>query len=67
MKFELDHKQVKAYDSFMERCYNEDNTSTGAIGGRFSISFTCTSLGMIVKVKDCVTKKEQNLTNFDDW
>jgi hypothetical protein len=40
---------------------------TGAIGGRFTYSFTPTSLGVVVKVRDAITGLEEDLTNYDHW
>jgi len=43
------------------------NGPTGAIGGRFTYSFTPTSLGTIVKVKCGLTNEEVDLTDYQDW
>lgn len=43
------------------------NVYTGAIGGRYTYSFTPTSLGTIVKVHDAVTKTEIDLTEYESW
>lgn len=40
---------------------------TGAIGGRWTYSFTPTSLGLIVKVKDGMYGGELDLSNYEDW
>ena len=39
----------------------------GAIGGRITYCFTATGLGIILVVKDAVTKQELNVTDFDNW
>ena len=39
----------------------------GAIGGRWTYSFTPTSIGTIVKVKDGLYGGELDLSNYEDW
>ena len=39
----------------------------GAIGGGVTYSFTPTSLGVVVKVKEAHTGKELDLTDYDSW
>lgn len=39
----------------------------GTIGGGFTYSFTGTSLGEIVKVRNSVTKEEIDVTDYDSW
>lgn len=38
----------------------------GAIGGRWTWSFTPTSIGLIVKIK-CACGAEEDLTDCSDW
>lgn len=38
-----------------------------AIGGRFTYSFTPTSLGIVISVRDDCTKDEINLTEYHLW
>ncbi len=40
---------------------------TGAMGGRYTYSFSPTSLGIVVKVKDEVLKDEIDLSDYQDW
>ena len=39
----------------------------GPIGGICTYSFTPTSLGVIITVKNALTEKEIDLTNYDEW
>lgn len=39
----------------------------GTIGGGYTYSFTGTSLGEIVKVRNAVTKEEIDVTDYDNW
>lgn len=40
---------------------------TGAIGGRFTFCFTPTSLGLVVKVQDGISKQEIDLSDYEEW
>jgi hypothetical protein len=40
---------------------------TGAIGGRFTYSFTPTSLGIVIKAMDNLENNEIDLTDYDVW
>jgi hypothetical protein len=40
---------------------------TGAIGGRFTYSFTPTSLGIVIKAMDNLENNEIDLTDYDMW
>lgn len=64
MIFSLNKKQwekLEKWSKSIEKQY------TGAIGGRFTYTFHPTTLGMVVKVIDEVTKKEIDLTDYNDW
>jgi hypothetical protein len=39
----------------------------GCIGGRFTYSFTPTTLGLITVVSDGMTGEEININDFEDW
>jgi len=39
----------------------------GAIGGRYTYSFTPTGLGYVIKVRDNIDKNEIDLTDVEDW
>lgn len=43
-----------------------DSIDVGAIGGRFTWSFTQTGLGCVVKVK-CACGQETDFSHFEDW
>lgn len=40
---------------------------TGAIGGNITYSFTPTSLGMVIKIKEAITEEELDITDYDSW
>lgn len=39
----------------------------GAIGGAYTYSFTPTSIGMVIKVKNALTNEEIDVTDYDNW
>ena len=64
MQFELSSKEVERAREFESGL---DDVYCGAIGGRITYSFTPTSIGTIVKIKDSVTGKELDLTDYYTW
>lgn len=67
MNFSLDPIEEKRYNQFLQdhdiRCGFGKNT----VGGKISITFTPTGLGMIKVVRCKACGKEENITNFDNW
>ena len=61
---------IEKTDTFYE-CYkaswDDGYPYTGAIGGEFTYSFTPNSIGETVKVKNCITGDELNLTDYESW
>lgn len=39
----------------------------GAVGGNLTYSFTPTSIGVVVTVKDAFTNETIDLTDYEDW
>lgn len=66
MTFELDEKQSRKVTRWQNTLL-KDEANCGAIGGRFTYSITPTGLGLIVKVIDNVTKKELDVTDYENW
>ena len=66
-KFVLSDVEVKQYREWrtehLKECPVEE---VGAIGGRFTFSFTPIGLGTIVVIK-CVCGKELDLTDYENW
>lgn len=47
---------------------NEDGFPVGgAIGGRWTYSFTPTSIGCVVKIKDGISGQELDLSDYNHW
>lgn len=51
----------------LEACWEEGNPYGGAIGGALTYSFTPTSIGMVVVVKNGHTGNEIDLTDYRSW
>ena len=63
--FSLTEEQKIKLDEWKSQQVEKDKV--GTIGDRYTYSFTPTSLGIIVIVKDNVTNSEINLTDFSNW
>lgn len=62
--FELDKDQSKKISKWIKHF---DKVYEGAIGGRFTYMFTPTSLGIVIKVQDGVTRDILDVTDYDTW
>lgn len=66
-KFEIPEKEVEEWKDWRKE---HDKVCTqinvGAIGGRFTVSFTSTGLGDIIKIK-CSCGEELDLTHSERW
>jgi hypothetical protein len=63
----LDSISVSQYEKlgrWDEKC---NGKPTGASGGRFTYSFTPTSLRVVIKVKCNLCGDEIDLTEYEDW
>ena len=75
MTFNLNHKQREKLKAWCE----ENNAKLvaggsslhdlqgGAIGGRYTYTFTPTSIGTVIKVADALTQTDIDLTEYDSW
>lgn len=66
IKFELNKHQTVRANEWMNGKL-KDGAYTGAIGGRFTFSFTPTSLGEVIKVTDSITNETLDLSDYDSW
>ena len=64
MTFELTPEQVKKFNEWKK---THTVKYTGAIGVRYTFTFHGTSLGVVTKVIDEVTKEELDLSDYLDW
>lgn len=61
--FIIDDEQQKKLDEWKK---HHKSVYTGAIGGRYTYSFTPTSLGVVIKVTDYVTKEVIDLSDYEN-
>jgi len=64
-KFELDEDEQKKLNKWFKK--KDSKKYSGAIGGRYTYSFTPTSLGVCVRVRDDLDKDEIDLTDYLSW
>lgn len=58
-EFSLSESQIKKLNEWSKTL---PDAYTGAVGGRFTYSFTPTSIGVFITAQDCITKKELDLS-----
>ncbi|AGR47873.1 hypothetical protein PHIM7_170 [Sinorhizobium phage phiM7] len=63
--WEVTPELAKEYHEWIDRL-ESDNAPTGAVGGRFTYELTPTSIGLVVFVRDDVTKERFDL-NVYEW
>jgi len=66
LNFVVSDKDTEKSKKWQEQHKKICNIDVGAIGGRFSWSFTQTGLGCITILK-CACGKEFDLTEFENW
>lgn len=64
--FELDEQQREKLNAWIGAKASK-KAYTGACGGRYTYSFTPTSLGLVAKVYDEIDKDTIDLTEYGDW
>jgi len=64
MTFSATKEQLAKFDAWSAK---HKRVYTGASGGRYTWSFTPTSLGVALVVTDEVTKQEIDLTDYESW
>lgn len=66
MKFELSKEQEEKFEEWQEG--RDPYRYAGASGGRWSFTFTPTSIGTIVEVRDgLLDKAKLDLTDYESW
>ena len=66
-KYELEDYEIEIFEKWQEEQLEKDSDHHSAIGGRFSIIFTPTGLGMMTEAIDNLFNDKKLLTNFDKW
>lgn len=65
--FNLDKNQQKLADDWIKTQLTQKPKYSGAIGGRFTFSFTPTNLGTIIKIEDNQSKETLDITDYSTW
>jgi hypothetical protein len=63
-QFQVTDKQWKTVNNWIKKL---PPAETGAIGGRVEFIFVPNSLGVGVLVRDLVTRKELDLSDYEKW
>ena len=66
-KYELDDKEIEVFEAWIEGQVKKCDSNHSMIGGRFSIIFTSTGIGIMSEAVDNETGDKKMLTNFDNW
>lgn len=66
-KFELTTTELQRMSDWADNLPLPLDTYAGASGGRFTFSFTPTSLGVVTVVTDQLTHETLDLTDYDSW
>ena len=66
-KYELEDYEIEVFEKWIEEQLEKDREQHSMIGGRFSIIFTPTGLGMMTEGYDNLFKEKKLLTDFDKW
>lgn len=64
--FTIEGKELKAAKKWIKK-QKKKNKKVGTIGDRFSYEFAITGIGIGVSVKDALTGKSKDITDYDKW
>lgn len=65
--FEFDADQRKRIDAFIAEHEAIHGRGSAAIGGRYTYSFTPTSLGMVQRVRCASCNKDLDVSDYESW
>lgn len=65
--FSLTEKQIAKINKFIKQEEKKTKGEYGTIGGGYTYSFTPTSVGVVIRVQNNVTKKEIDVSDYDLW
>jgi len=60
-------KWIEEQDAKVAAMQEKVRPNYGCSGGAYTYSFTPTSLGVVIKVKNAITNDEIDLTEYDQW
>jgi len=67
ISFTLTDEQSRKIQDWKMEIEAAERRSVGAIGGRYTYEFSPTSLGVVEKVRDSLTNKVLDVTEYGDW
>lgn len=65
--FILEDRELEQTNQWIEQQKKKYGKKTGALGDRFSYTFSPTGLGTVIIVKDHFTGEEKDVTDYDIW
>ena len=66
-RYKLDEDEIKVFEDWQTEQYKKIKGEHSVNGGRWSLIFTDTSLGLLVEAKDNETNETILLTKLDNW
>ena len=74
ISFKITSEQRKKLKSWIDEqdrlvCLKQNRScpNYGSCGGAYTYSFTPTSIGLVIKVKNGITNNTIDLTDYDNW
>ena len=64
--FTIEGKELKSAKKWIKK-QKKKNKKVGTIGDRFVYEFSITGIGIGKSVRDCLTGKSKNITDYDKW
>ena len=65
IQFCLTNLQLEKFQNW--KAVRKPGAYTGALGGRFTFSFTPTGIGIVTTVTDNLYLASEDLTEYEDW
>jgi hypothetical protein len=67
IKFDLNDKEEKSANDWMEKQIKKKKSPSTTIGGRFSYKFSPNSIAYGVTIIDNLLKEEKDISDYDCW
>lgn len=66
LKFEINNKELEKLNKWLKT--KDIYKYSGTSGGRFTYSFTPTSIGTVITVSDAMEQKDKiDITDYENW
>jgi len=60
-------EEIESPNDFIIFCWEEGYPYTGPIGGGLTYSFTNTSIGVVITVKESITGETLDISDYESW